>query len=202
MFSVDIYNQLPSISDADKAFQQQLKSSSLTFDMLLSELAPLFSEGENAGRYAIWILHHHFDLKAGERMVEKENTTKPTTDTSPNIVAERWNAEGEELEYKYVDDINDVPPPPSADFLKRFKAILDVRKIDALGVCYACNRREIQEGYVFMETTNHADSERKHVVTPIRADDPSMKGNIFYTSWQYTSGHQCGWAFTQTCCWG
>ncbi|KAF8965064.1 hypothetical protein BDZ97DRAFT_811940 [Flammula alnicola] len=194
MFSIDTYNNLPSIAKGDKLFHDQLKASGFTLDQLLSELAPLFSEGDNAGRYGIWLLHHHFSLTTGERMVARGDISEPTTDVSSLIVAERWNDEGEELEHRYVDDIDDVPPPPPAEFMKRFKTIIDARKINALGVCYAPNGRDtekIKEGYIFLESTNHGG--RKHVMTVVRADDPRLLSGEtnFSASWIPMSGHCC-----------
>jgi hypothetical protein len=117
-----------------------------------------------------------------------------------HIVAERWNNEGEELEHTYVEDMDDVPPPPSAEFMKKFKAIMDARKIDTLGVCYAPSRQELEkvkEGYTFLETTNHGG--RKQVISPVPVDDPYLQGeNIFQASWTM-SGDCPGFSCNHTC---
>jgi len=194
MFSIDTYNSLPHIQKAVGVFNDQLNSSRLTVHTLLNELEPLFSRGDNAGRYAIWVLHRHFRLEFGERMVAKGHITEPTTEVSSHnrmIVAERWDAKGKELEYRYVDDTDSVPLPPSAEFMTEFKAIIDAKKIDCLGVCYDPTKQEmekVQEGYVFLETTNQHEGGRKHVINLVLADDPRLKGETVYRSTWTMSG--------------
>jgi hypothetical protein len=189
MFSIDTYNSLSSIQKGAGVFDDQLKSSGLTVRTLLDELEPLFSGGDNAGRYAIWILHRHFRLETGERMVAKGNITEPTTDISSLIVAERWNAKGEELEHRYVDDTDGVPPAPSPEFMSAFNAIMEAKKIDCLGVCVAPTTQEmekLQKGYVFLETTNHHG--RKHVLNLVPADDLRTNGKTTFKSCWTISG--------------
>jgi len=197
MFSIDTYNSLSSIQKGVGVFDDQLKSSSLTVRTLLDELEPLFLGGDNAGRYGIWILHRHFRLKTGERMVAKGFITEPTTDTSSLIVAERWNAKGEELEHRYVDDTDGVPPAPSPEFMLAFNAIMEAKKIDCLGVCFAPTTQEmekLQEGYVFLETTNHHEGGRKHVLNLVPADDLRTNAETtFQSSWTMSGcgDHRC-----------
>jgi len=185
MFSIDTYNSLPSIQKGTRIFDGQLKSSGLTVRTLLDELEPLLSGGDNAGRYGIWIVHRHFRLETGERMVAKGNITEPTTDPSRTIVAERWNAEGEELEHRYVDDTDGVPPPPSPEFMTEFRAIMEAKKIDCLGVNFAPTKQEmekLQEGYVFLETTNQHEGGREHVLNIVPVDDPRFKNEMTFQS--------------------
>ena len=193
MFSVDTYNRLPYIWDAAGVFANQLKSSNLTMETLLQKLEPLFSKGDDAGKYGIWILHRHFSLQAGERMVETGDTTEPTIADSPCIVAERWNAEGRALEYRYIDPLDVIPSPPSAEFMTRFKAEMDAMRIDSLGVCFAPTQQDIEKikgGYIFLETTN--DDGRKQVINAVLRDHPLVKDqSTFEACWTMSGEVGC-----------
>jgi hypothetical protein len=85
-FDPQFYNSLLSISDADSAFFDREK--------LFSKLALLFSREEYN---EICLVHRHFDLKSGERMVSHGLVSFPTSSPihdGPNIIPERWTAYG------------------------------------------------------------------------------------------------------------
>ncbi|KIJ37903.1 hypothetical protein M422DRAFT_50228 [Sphaerobolus stellatus SS14] len=84
-----LYNSLPYVGNGDKGLHRQFDSSGIPLAKLLAELAPLFSDGEKAGKF--WLLHRHFPLYLGERMVGRGDTMEPTTNNSSRIVAKRWN---------------------------------------------------------------------------------------------------------------
>jgi hypothetical protein len=79
--------------------------------------------------------------------------SEPSKDTFPNIVPECWLSTGEEMEHRYVDDPSSIPPPPSADFFSKFKAILDKYEIDAIGGCYSPPL--LKPEYRYLETLKH-----------------------------------------------
>lgn len=164
-FSVKKYNQLLSIGEASSRFKHQLKSAGLTDLQLFAELTPLFTEENTSGPYSPYLIHHHFSLKESERMVSCGNRSAPSTDTSPNIVPECWLNTGEEIEHRYIDDPLSIPPPPSAEFLSKFKAILDKHGIDILGVCYTPPVDDLAPGFSFLETLEI--EERAHVINHI-----------------------------------
>jgi len=157
-FDVTAYNKLAFVADADARFKEQLASAGLTREQLFSKLAPLFLESPSAGRYAICLIHHHYSLKDGERMVTIDHSTKPSTDTSPQIVAECWSSSGEEVEHRFTDDPTTLPPPPPVDFLAKYKSILDSHAIDVLGVCYAPDKPA--DGFISAESDGPGDRER------------------------------------------
>jgi hypothetical protein len=157
-FDIIAYNDLPFVSDADARFKEQLASAGLTRKQLLSDLAPLFLEPPYAGRYAACLIHRHYSLKDGERMVTTEHSTKPSTDTSAQIVAECWSSSGEEVEHRFIDDTTTLPPPPPVDFLAKYKSILDSYGIDVLGVCWAPDK--VADGFIFAEVEGLEDRER------------------------------------------
>lgn len=157
-FDIIAYNNLPFVADADARFKKQLASAGLTREQLLSELAPLFLESPYAGRYAACLIHRHYSLKDGERMATTDHSTKPSTDISPQIVAECWSSSGEEIEHRFTDDLTTLPPPPPVNFLAKYKSILDSYSIDVLGVCYAPDK--VADGFIFAEVEGHGDRER------------------------------------------
>ena len=208
MFDFNSYNQLPRIPAATAAFNSKLASSGITLDTLLDKLRPLFSSAEHNGKYGIWLLHHHFDLEDGERMVKRGLISEPTVDRAANIVAEKWSGGGEELEHAYtsiVDNGNDkageLPPPPSPEFIRRFQEIVGAYDmIDCLGICFAPSQEELEiihAGYTFLETSNQG---RKHVLAAIPAGDPSLtdgSASVFRTTWSVTS--DAGFDCTHSC---
>jgi len=172
-FTVEKYNQLLSIGEASSRFEHQLKSAGLTDTQLFAELTPLFADKNTPGPYSPYLIHHHFSLKEGERMVSYGNRSAPSTDTSPNIVPECWLNTGEEIEHRYVHDLGSTPPPPSTDFLSKFKAILGKYGIDILGVCYTPRVDVLAPGFSFLETL--MIEERAHIINQVPASsiDPS-----------------------------
>ena len=172
-FSVEKYNQLLSIGDASSRFKHQLKSAGLTDSQLFAELTPIFTGGSTPGPYSPYLIHHHFSLKECERMVSYGNRSAPSTDISPNILPECWLNTGEEVEHRYVDDPGSIPPPPSDDFLSKFKAILDKYGIDILGVCYTPPFEDLAPGFSFLETL--VVEERAHIINqvPVSSIDPA-----------------------------
>jgi hypothetical protein len=199
-FSVATYNELLAIEPADECFNQQLASAGITRAQFLSQLAPLFLEKENAGRYAACLIHHHFCLENSERMVANSNSTMPTKNTSANILAERWSCTGEEIEHRFTDDPNSLPPPPSADFFARFKSITDANGIDNLGVCFTPPLEEVAAGFIFFETPGPRD--REQVISIVhRSYLEGVKG-AYETGWVPTVNPDDQCDLTMKCCHG
>ncbi|KAF8804301.1 hypothetical protein BYT27DRAFT_7194473 [Phlegmacium glaucopus] len=165
-FDVAKYNSLLPVGDADTLFNEQLNSAGITRRQLFSQLAPLFSEGENAGRYGTCLVHRHYLLMDGERMVTTNNSTMPTLDASVNIVADRWYSTGGEFEHRFTDNPTSLPPPPSADFFDKFRSIINANGIDILGVCYAPAVGELAPGFIFLEGGGAQDREQVLTVIP------------------------------------
>jgi len=170
MIDIDTYNNLPLVSDADALFNKQLASAGITRNQLFSKLAPLFVEDANAGRYAACLIHHHYDLKPGERMVTNNLSTKPleigSDSFSANIIAQIWLRTGEAIEYRVVTDSStaNLPPPPPAEFFEKFRSLLDPIGIDILGVCLA--DAELEDGFIWQESDGPGDRERIFTIIP------------------------------------
>jgi len=188
-FSVKRYNQLLSIGEASSRFKHQLESAGLSDSQFFAELAPLFVEEGKLSPYSPCLIHHHFPLKEGERMISYDNHSAPSIDFSPNIVPEFWLNTGEELEHRYVDNPGSTPPPPSADFFSQFKAILDKHGIDILGICYSPSVDDLAPGFSFLETL--VTEERAHIINHV----PKASIDLATTSpsvWTFEVGHSGG----------
>ncbi|PPQ90186.1 hypothetical protein CVT25_013316 [Psilocybe cyanescens] len=167
-FDVASYNELPMIWDAHRLLSKQLADDKPgRLDALIEALAPLFLTGDERFKFGICIMHRHFDLKDGERMVtvpetDEENLnrvaiTQPSTDTSSNIVAERWMFDGKEFEHAVVDDPTSITPP-SDEFFEEFRRICKSfgNGVDILGIC-ANNMSVIQRHDIFFLELLHPD---------------------------------------------
>jgi hypothetical protein len=185
-FSVERYNQLFSIGEASSRFKRQLESAGLSDSQFFTELAPLFAEEGKLTPYSPCLVHHHFSLKEGERMISHGHHSAPSTDVSPNIVPEFWLNTGEEIEHRYVDNSGAIPPPPSADFFSQFKAIQDKYGIDTLGICYSPSVDDLAPGFSFLETL--VTEERAHIINrvPKSSIDPTTTSP---SVWTFEVGH-------------
>jgi len=183
MIGTDDYNKLPLVFDAATLFDAQLASAGITRNQLFDKLAPLFVDGNGTSQYAACLIHHHYDLKPGERMVSTNLTTKPLAmestefNSSPvNVIAHCWLRTGEAIEYRLISESNlpkstqSFPPPPPAEFFGKFRALLEPMGIDVLGICYADS--ELEDGFISLETDGPGDRERVFTIIP-RSEKPA-----------------------------
>lgn len=197
VFDVVSYNQTDLIREANERFEKQLASVHISRAEFFAKLAPLFVEEVNAGRYAACLIHRHYLLTDGERMVTTGDSTKPSKDISPNIVPESWLATGEAFEYRYIDNPASLPPPPSADFLAKFKSITDAYSIDTIGICYTPPVEELAPGFVFLEVAGTLDREQVTKAAPVSSLTASSYEAIWIT--KINSNGQFEMA-AKTCC--
>jgi len=159
-FNSDDYNKLPLVSEAEALFESQLKSAGLNRAELFSQLALLFydSKANKPGPYAVYLIHRHYELKPGERMVATDTSTRPSTEFSPNIVPHIWSINEEAREFRFVSDPSTHPPPPPREFFSKFRSFLEEKRIDTLGICYAEN--DLKDGDIYEEGDGPGDRER------------------------------------------
>ncbi|KDR71366.1 hypothetical protein GALMADRAFT_214011 [Galerina marginata CBS 339.88] len=177
-FDVSAYNDLPFIADANARFEDQLASAGLTRSQFFKKLAPVFLEAPYIGHYAACLIHRHYSLNDGERMVTNGPSARPSTETSANIVGERWASNGEVIEFKFTDDPASHAPHPPAEFFAKFKSIVDAHGIDMLGVCYAPGK--LADDYLFLESPGPEDREQ---VTHLVHSSASENKHSFEASW-------------------
>ncbi|PPQ90109.1 hypothetical protein CVT25_012274 [Psilocybe cyanescens] len=167
-FDVASYNELPMIWDAHRLLSKQLGDDKPgRLDPLIEALSPLFLASDERFKFGICIMHRHFDLKDGERMVtvpEKDEKNpnivaivEPSTGTSSNIVAERWMFDGKEFEHAVVDDPASITPP-SDKFFEEFRRICKSfgNGVKILGIC-ANNMPVIPQHDIFFLELLHPD---------------------------------------------
>jgi hypothetical protein len=172
-FDTQFYNSLPSISDADSAFIDR--------ETLFSRLAPIFSKEEYCGVYEVCLVHHHFDLKPGEKMVSHGLISLPMPSPSSEdklIIPERWTAEGQPFEFRKINSEDERVPPPPASLLEEFKQCIGALKVP-LGICLA--GESLGDGQVYFETTDDP-SARSHVLEIKNRAEVSR--NFFETCWR------------------
>ena len=164
-FTVTAYNHLLSIHEAHERFATQLSREGITREQLFTKLAPLFAQGEHSGRYAVCLMHRHYSLNPGKRMVTNDFITQPSVDFSSNIISDQWSSTGEEIEHSIINNPTSRPPPPSADFTAKFKSVIDEHGVTVLGVCYA--PENLPDGYELMEMSGPGD--RVQLLSMVRA---------------------------------
>ncbi|KDR77564.1 hypothetical protein GALMADRAFT_407778 [Galerina marginata CBS 339.88] len=157
-FDVSAYNALPFIAAANTRFEKQLETAGLTRTQFFTKLVPLFREASYAGNYSVCLIHRHYSLNDGERMVTTGDSAKPSMDTSENIVGERWASNGQVIEHKFTDDPASHPPPPPAEFFSKFKSIVDAHGVDILGVSYAPGK--LEDDFLLLESPGPGDREQ------------------------------------------
>jgi hypothetical protein len=182
---VQRYNNLKLIWHASNQFQP-------TVDKVLQDpdLSTLF--GEAPPVFGVWLLHRHFKLDDGERMVAHDSAdpnivsiTYPVKSSDwSNVAPERWDPMGGELEYR---NASTPPPKPSIEFLNRFQAILDKNgATNMLGVCLADTLQGLGEGEIFLEKTHKTlleDPYRQQIVTKVQSSTPAPGLFIFPAAW-------------------
>jgi len=124
-----------------------------------SPSCPIFyvSDANQSGPYAVYLIHRHYKLKRGERMVATDRSTRPSTESSPNIVPHIWSITGEAIKFRFVSDLSTIPPPPSPEFFSKFRPFLDEKLIDTLGVFYTEN--DLKDADIYEEGDFPGDRE-------------------------------------------
>lgn len=173
-FSVEKYNQLLSIGEAHCVLRDQLDSAGKALRDLLTDpdITQLFAVGDYAYRFGICILHRHFTLREGERMVvrdskDEENVsiTEPQLqEGSENVYADRWFPDGTEFEHRVVTSGQPIDPPPPA-FLDGFQRICARFNVDILGVCRADPYITTPADCVFLEEVYGSPDNRRQRTT-------------------------------------
>lgn len=191
-----LYNSLPLIPAAYDILRQELTDKGIHISndnpMLSIQNDPavcaLLRNEENQGRFfGIWIIHRHFGLDPGERMVSVGNITKPAAE-DPSHIAERWDQDGNEIEFMQpgADDASNMAPSP--DLVKSFRDLMrDSFGVSILGLCRAPSR--LEPGTVWVETTD--EPSRAQIVKVGILDELLGKELIYPSIWVTRSPDSC-----------
>ncbi|RXW19801.1 hypothetical protein EST38_g6057 [Candolleomyces aberdarensis] len=169
------YNNLPSVEDASLIFTNR--------DQWFQRIGPLLAKDENKP-YALTLVHRHFLLGNGERMIATGLTTKPeavqnTLDT--DVQNSSWNSEGWGYEWQRVKTPRDRVPPPNNDLIVAFQKIFehdDTNTGKVLGL--ALRPEPLAPDYVWWETTR---KEARELVIEQKRRSDITDPQTFETCW-------------------
>ncbi|KAF9556119.1 hypothetical protein CPC08DRAFT_105904 [Agrocybe pediades] len=182
--TVSRYNNLLAINEADELLNGQLAAANILRHDFLSLLAALFVGEKLHTYYSPCLLHKHYFLKEGEKMVADGNSTMPSTEIADDrVVAERWYPNGEEMEYRVGNQNISLPPPPAPDFMDKFKALTERYGVDVVGVCHIPPVEELTPDSVFLEITGVRDREQVVKMVPC---DSLLDGGVYESCWVVT----------------
>jgi len=173
-FDVDSYNKLLPIKDSLALFLKRAKEANLSPEVLLSKIASVFLP-EPAGRYGICLLHNHYHLKAGERVVAHGSVSLPSTVQSDNIVADRWMPNGNQFEHILTNDPTSIIRP-SRQLFAAFEKLTKSYNIDNLGICRGIDTSKLDPQKIFLESPSHRDRELITSLVHKRDVDPNTTG--------------------------
>jgi hypothetical protein len=156
---VQMYNNLPSIEEADERF--------LNREETFAKLAPLLAEFNH--QFGVCLLHAHCKLQEGEKMIAQDNITQPELAPHVTHFPDRWLPNGQPFEFTTVPTAS-----PPAKLLTEFQKITGPDGV--LGLYYKLDEKlEIE----------HTEG-RKNIMQEI--SDSDMKGiDHFETAWLPTT---------------
>jgi hypothetical protein len=143
-----IYNQLPTIEEADRRFADR--------DAILSQLAPLMRKYDN--QFGVCLVHAHCKIEPGEKMVSIGNISEPLRGVE--CYPESWLSNANA--YEFSTKPTSIPPP---ELFGDFQKIIG--DVGILGLYYAGGmtggmtlewtegRRNITKGITRTEAEGH-----------------------------------------------
>ncbi|RXW14210.1 hypothetical protein EST38_g11643 [Candolleomyces aberdarensis] len=144
------YNNLPTIQGASEAFTDR--------PQWFKKIAPLMAREEYKD-YALTLVHQHVKLEQGERMVATGLITQPEgvpDKEHPNVIPSAWTAEGKPFEWLRVATPEDLLPPPPAELVKEFRAIVAEDSAISRVLGLALRPGHLSEEYVWCERIEHS----------------------------------------------
>jgi hypothetical protein len=142
MLDHDAYNRLLPIRAAAQAFTNRQE--------LFQKIAPLLARAEFQEKYCLCLVHNHFLLQPGERMVATGLVTQPerVPDPTPSdIIPSSWTATGIPFEWTRVNAPEEIIAPPPDELIREFSEIVGEGSI--LGLCLAPG--PLPEGQMWLE---------------------------------------------------
>lgn len=191
---VNLYNKLPLINEAYAILRQELKADpSVSNDKLMlpvlqdPEVRSLFCDGipgeNDQGLFDIWIVHRHFALEMGERMVSTGNISTPTPQDSTHF-ADRWDLSANEIEFVRVSEGEvSTQRAPSGIFAKAFQELMS-RKfgVSCLGLCLAPSAK-LPPGFFYLETIDTKTRSQIVEVLPTSNTVTDLLARTYRSTW-------------------
>ncbi|KAK2591795.1 hypothetical protein QQS21_010496 [Conoideocrella luteorostrata] len=145
MTDIDIFNSLTTLSESNQVLNQRLVALGPGSD--LAELRDIFQRFDATESIGLALLHKHFSISPGERVVEFGHVSTPWPVPADGKVAggyvvprswRFWNGNLEPYEFGFnhpgQEDYEDVLLP--VDFVEQLRAFLSkTNLLDVLGVC-------------------------------------------------------------------
>ncbi|KAF4445054.1 hypothetical protein FACUT_256 [Fusarium acutatum] len=145
MWHIDVFNSLSTLGESNKLLSERLAKLGDRAD--LAELRDIFQQFEVTDTVGLALLHKHFSIEEGERVVEFGHVSTPWP-VPPDgrtaggyLVPRSWRFWDDMLEpYEFgfnhpgQEEYKDVPLP--AGFVERLRAFLaETNLLDVLGIC-------------------------------------------------------------------
>jgi len=170
------YNSLLIVEDAAAALNR-VEDRRTIFEELTRLLARYPNGARSGAQFGICLVHRHFELDDGEKMVSHGNITQPQSQPrSPPIGlyrASRWTAEGKPFEFT-----RDETKPLPDDLPPKFQTIVNKYNVEVLGLHHVKDPT-LPRG-VGIERTD--PSTRRHIVHYGQKVD-QLPPNIVETDW-------------------
>lgn len=168
------YNNLLMVAEADKTFTYR--------QQWFQKLAPLLGRAEFRETYNLCLVHRHFNLQPGERMVATGLITQPevvpaSNSTPSDIIPSSWTAAGIPFEWKRVKAPAEIVAPPPAELVRKFSEI--VGEDSVLGLSLA--QDPLPEGEIWCEHSNY--DLRQHILE-IKPVEVLSGGQASDTCWK------------------
>ncbi|KAJ2928516.1 hypothetical protein H1R20_g8583, partial [Candolleomyces eurysporus] len=168
------YNNLLMVTEADKTFTYR--------QQWFQKLAPLLGRAEFRDIYNLCLVHRHFNLQPGERMVATGLITQPevvpASDSTPSdIIPSSWTSAGIPFEWKRVKAPAEIVAPPPAELVREFSEIVGEGSV--LGISLA--QDPLPEGEIWCEHSNY--DLRQHILE-IKPVEVLSGGQASDTCWK------------------
>ncbi|RXW14360.1 hypothetical protein EST38_g11491 [Candolleomyces aberdarensis] len=168
------YNNLLVITEADKTFTSR--------QQWFQKLAPLLGRAEVREKYNLCLVHRHFNLQPGERMVATGLVTQPeivpTSDSAPSdIIPSSWTADGIPFEWKRIKTLEEIVAPPPAELVQEFSEVVGEGSV--LGLSLA--QDPLPEGEIWCE---HPNPDLRQHILEIQTVEALSGGGASDTCWK------------------
>lgn len=178
--SVDHFNSLPDIVESSEAFQEECRTKKT-----LSDICGLFLKHRVHLIYGLGLVHQHFDLEDGEKLVNIGNVAIPlkTDFASTSFAATRWAFHGQGIiPYEFSIDARQIDMTQHSGFIHELGKLIHSRGLaNNLGLCLLDSISDTTKGPT-MEFT----SGRANITLPFDVDPDD--GQSVEAAWQVHEG--------------
>jgi hypothetical protein len=194
----DEYNKLPLINQANDILQSHPD----VLQDVFNKIASLFREKDPSGHFTLSLVHHHYKLNQGERMVSDGHVTSPQKDTSgdPGVIESSWTLASRPYEWTRLTATDSAVPDVHQDLIDGInkelpKSVVGEDLRGVLGVTRA-QPEQLPSEKVWWE--NLDDGKREHILKIIAREN--VPTDAIQTSWIPEPTHPGSMEFILACC--